>query len=87
MHECYMTHEVHVCLCSARQDVQPTYNIGPNIVARSSNYCCNGNSTMPSGYTVQLHIPVNSVTILGVVQRFCGEFMSPTTVTRNQVFM
>jgi len=63
--------------------VQTTYNIGPDVVARLRNYYCSGNATMSSAYVVQLHMRVNNIKILGVVQRFCGEFMSPTTVTRN----
>jgi len=38
---------------------------------------------MSSAYVIQLHIRVNNTKILGVVQRICGEFMSPTTVTSN----
>jgi hypothetical protein len=40
---------------------------------------------MSSVYVVQLHISVNNIKILGIIQRFFGEFMSLTTVTRIYV--
>ena len=60
-----------------------------NAVARSRNHCWSENTTMHSvSVVVGLQVTVNYIKTLSVAQkRFCGKFMSPTTIKRTQVFM
>jgi hypothetical protein len=55
-----------------------------NTVARYLNHCCNGNTTMPSLCTVQLHVTVNNIKILNSThKKIYGEFVSPATFGPN----
>jgi len=50
------------------------------IVAPWFNYCCRGNRTMLSAYTVNMHVTHNNIKISTVAEQcFYSKFMSPTT--------
>lgn len=56
-----------------------------NTAPRSHNHCCNGNATMRSLCTAELHIAINNTRTMSVAQqRFYEELLSPKN---TQVFM